>query len=147
MATTVQCPPASQQTVGCFRRGPQDCGYSAVRGDCQEYRQAVRPIRAARRHTVQASQWWVAAAKAEAERYGKPVIILRRPRKRALAALGAPPRGVEGGRWEKPADMPWRPEFNDLGPLARGRLVEAWMNHEMAPQVWREEWGRPRVRN
>ena len=51
-----------------------------------------------------------AAAVAEAERLGRPIIVIRQSRKRALEKLGKGPM---------PDDFPWRPDFNDLGPIAR----------------------------
>ena len=79
------------------------------------------------------------AAKAEAERYGRPVMILRNPRKKSLATLGAHAKWPEG--------MPRRKDFMELGVYAFGRLVEAWENRLTAPDVWRHELTRPRVRN
>ncbi|QIG50595.1 hypothetical protein G5V57_24405 [Nordella sp. HKS 07] len=79
----------------------------------------------------------ISAAKAEAARFGRPVLILRNPRKRALAALGAT------AAW--PKGMPMRKDFLELGPLAFGRLVEAWRNRHTAPDIWAHEL-RPRVR-
>ena len=43
----------------------------------------------------------IAAAKAEAEKFGRPVLILRKPRKRALGERGATerwPEGLQGGK-------------------------------------------------
>ena len=71
-----------------------------------------------------------AAARAEAESFGTPILVLRQPRKRALEKLGKGPA---------PEDFPWRSDFHDLGPLARGRLYEAFENRVMAPDVWRNE--------
>ena len=78
------------------------------------------------------------AAKAEAERYGRPVIILRNPRKAALGKLGATEDWPEG--------LPKRPDLLALGPLARGRLFEAHANRHTAPDVWKHEL-RLRVRD
>jgi hypothetical protein len=78
------------------------------------------------------------AAAAEAERYGRPVIILRRPQNQRLGRLG-----VEMA-W--PAGIPRRADLLALGPLGRGRLFEAWLNRALAPDVWKYELTRPRYR-
>jgi hypothetical protein len=71
------------------------------------------------------------AEEAEAERYGRPIIVLRNPRKQALVELGA--------RTPWPEGLPKRPDLLALGPLARGRLFEAWENRLTAPDVYRHE--------
>lgn len=76
-----------------------------------------------------------AAAAAEAERYGRPIIVLRRPRKRSWNRLGHGPM---------PEGFVWRDDFNELGPVARGRLYEAFLNRDTAPAVWKYEYNRPR---
>jgi len=78
------------------------------------------------------------AAQAESERFGRPVLIIRRPRAHAQAKLG-----VEMA-W--PDAIPKRPDLLALGPLARGRLFEAWMNREMDPATWKHELTRERFR-
>jgi len=80
------------------------------------------------------------ALEAEAERLGRPVIRdkSKQLRKEALAKLGvtmAWPDGLEK-----------RPDLLELGPVARGRLFEAWLNRLTAPDVWQHEL-RPRSRN
>ena len=75
-----------------------------------------------------------AAAAAEAERLGRSIIVIRQPRKRALDKLGKGPM---------PEGFPWRSDFNELGPIARGRLYEAFLNRVMAADVWKHEL-RPR---
>jgi hypothetical protein len=71
-----------------------------------------------------------AAAVAEAELYGRPVIILRRKHQRALAALGSR---------EWPEGLERRADLLELGPVARGRLFEAYMNRELDPKTYRHE--------
>jgi len=71
-----------------------------------------------------------AAERGEAARYGAIVITRPRHRKRSLAALGA-------GPW--PHGLPKRPDLVELGPLARGRLFEAFHNRELAPDVYRHQ--------
>jgi len=78
------------------------------------------------------------AAAAEAERYGRPVVIVRHPRKQRLARLGVEMAWPDG--------IPRRADLLALGPLARGRLFEAWLNRETAPDVWKHELTRLRVR-
>ena len=78
------------------------------------------------------------AAVAEAERYGRPVIRIRNPYKRVLGTRGATER--------RPTGMPWRTEFNQLGPWALGRLYEAWDNRQWDATTWKYEWSRPRTR-
>jgi hypothetical protein len=78
----------------------------------------------------------IGAAKAEEERYGRPVIIKRLPRKTALGGLGATA--------PLPAGMPlW---MDKLGPYQRGRAIEAWENRLTAPDVWANELVMPRYR-
>ena len=79
-----------------------------------------------------------AAERAEAERYGKPIVRLRRPRPAALGKLGA-------GPW--PGGLPHREDLDVLGPKARGVLFEAWYNREMDPETWKREWTRQRIRH
>ena len=67
------------------------------------------------------------AAAAEEERFGKPVLILRTPRKKSLAEFGA------NEPW--PAGLPKRADLLALGPWARGRLFEAWSNRLTSPDV------------
>lgn len=77
----------------------------------------------------------------EQRRFPKHTVIVDRSkakRKEALAQLGA--------TMQWPEDIPRRPDLTILGPLARGRLFEAWLNREMAPDVWRHELTRERVR-
>lgn len=78
------------------------------------------------------------AAAVESEAYGKPVIVIRRPRAQALGTLGATMPWPDG--------IPRRPDLLVLGPLARGRLFEAWLNRLTAPDVWEHELTRKRVR-
>jgi hypothetical protein len=78
-----------------------------------------------------------AAERAESERYGKPIVRLRRARPNALGTLGA-------GPW--PGGLPHRADLDVLGPKARGVLFEAWYNREMDPDTWRHEWTRLRIR-
>ena len=78
-----------------------------------------------------------AAAKAEEERYGRPIVRIRRTRQYMLGTLGA-------GPW--PDGLPRKPEFLVLGPKARGVLFEAWFNRELDPQTWQHELTRPRIR-
>jgi hypothetical protein len=80
-----------------------------------------------------------AAVKEEERRHKMPVIVMRKnaDRKGALARLGCEP-------W--PDGLPRLPRLTQLGPLARGRLFEAWYNREMAPALWRYELERERVR-
>jgi hypothetical protein len=63
------------------------------------------------------------------------VIIRRNPHKTQLGYLGKGPM---------PEGFPWQARFNVCGPLARGRLYEAWENRLMAPDVWKKEWEKPR---
>jgi hypothetical protein len=102
------------------RRNKQPCGAFALRGG-----------KFCRHHSGLLS-----AAKAEAERYGRPVIIRRRPRKQALGDLGATAPRPEGAPL-------W---IDELGPYQRGRAIEAFQNRHMAPDVWRNEVEMPRYR-
>jgi hypothetical protein len=68
------------------------------------------------------------AAAAESERYGKPVIILRNPRRSALHARG---------RLPPPPEMPLPAWFDDLFPTQKGLLIEAFLNRELSPDGWR----------
>ena len=81
----------------------------------------------------------LASAKAEAERLGRPVVILRRSRNTALAK-----RGLEEA-W--PAGLPMLDRFQVLGPYQRGRLFEAWENRLTAPDAWQNELDMPRYRH
>jgi hypothetical protein len=79
------------------------------------------------------------AAEAEAKAYGRPVIVTaRNPRNKALGKLGS--------EMEWPEGVPKRADLLVLGPLARGRLFEAWLNRLTAPDVWEYELTRERVR-
>ena len=108
-------PLAVPRCEGIAKRTGQKCGAIAMRGS-----QFCRP-----------HGGLLGAAKAEAERYGRPVIILRNPRKAALGKLGATEDWPEG--------LPKRPDLLALGPLARGRLFEAHANRHTAPDVWKHE--------
>jgi len=79
-----------------------------------------------------------AALIAEAERFGRPVIRMRRVRHRALAAYGATAPWPEG--------LPKHARFLNLGPMQRGRLFEAWENRLTAPDAWANELAMPRYR-
>ena len=79
----------------------------------------------------------LSAAKAEAECHGRPVVIVRNPRKKSLAMLGAHAEWPEG--------LPKRKDLVELGVYGFGRLVEAWQNRLLAPDIWRYEM-RLRVR-
>jgi len=71
----------------------------------------------------------LSAAAAEAERYGKPVVILRKGKRRVALyelGLGAPP-----------PDMPLPAVFNDLRTIQRGMLIEAWQNRATSPDLWK----------
>lgn len=98
---------------GTARSTGQKCGAMALRGArfCKNHGGLLR------------------AQAAEAERYGKPVIIKRRVRRHALAKCGIEP---------PPPGFRWEPEYNRLGPIWRGKLYEAFENRVMAPDVWRE---------
>ena len=99
----------------------RQCGRPAMRGACRCHMHGGRH----------------AAERAESERYGKPIVRLRRPRPAALGKLGA-------GPW--PGGLPHREDLDVLGPKARGVLFEAWYNREMDPETWRHEWTRQRIR-
>jgi len=72
----------------------------------------------------------LAAAAAEAERYGKPVVILRVGKRRAsIFRLGLA---------EAPADMPLPAYYHDLRIMQKGMLIEAWQNRQTAPDIWRK---------
>ena len=71
----------------------------------------------------------LAAAAAEAERYGKPVVILRVGKRRASIfrlGLAGPPPG-----------MPLPAYYHDLRGMQKGMLIEAWMNREINPDAWK----------
>jgi hypothetical protein len=110
-------------TATCKRTGER-CGGIAMRGitTCWKHKNNTALKR---------------AADAEAERYGRPVILLRNSRNQVLMALGC-------GPW--PEGLPHRPDLDVLGGLARGRLFEAWANRLMAPDVWEKEWTKKRRR-
>jgi len=78
------------------------------------------------------------AERAEAERYGQPIVRLRRARQKALGTLGATTSWPDG--------LPAKPEFLLLGPKARGVLYEAWFNRELDPETWKYELTRERFR-
>ena len=64
-------------------------------------------------------------------------MIVRNPRKKSLAMLGAHAEWPEG--------LPKRKDLVELGVYGFGRLVEAWQNRLLAPDIWRYEM-RLRVR-
>ena len=78
------------------------------------------------------------AERAEAERYGQPIVRIRRKRQGSLGKLGATTPWPDG--------LPRKPEFLVLGPKAKGVLFEAWFNREMDPAAWKHELTRPRTR-
>lgn len=69
------------------------------------------------------------AVEAETKRFG-PIIIIRKTRKRALAKLGLEP-------W--PEGLETRADWLDLGPVARGRLFEAYANRTTDTVTWKHE--------
>ena len=81
---------------------------------------------------------WRSAEAAESARFGKPVTRVRKPRKAALGKRGATEKWPEG--------LPKLDRFQNLGPLQRGRLFEAWENRLMAPDAWQNELDMPRYR-
>jgi hypothetical protein len=111
---------AAHRCEGLTRHSKVPCGQPAMRGG-----------KFCRHHGGLLS-----AAKAEAERYGRPVIIVRKPRKRALANMGATAVRPQGAPL-------W---IDELGPYQRGRAIEAWENRLMAPDAWRREVEMPRYR-
>jgi hypothetical protein len=80
------------------------------------------------------------AVEAEQKRHPKFTVIVDRSRSRRKQALGA----LGSAGW--PEGCPRRPELLELGPVARGRLFEAWYNRQMAPDVWKYELERERKR-
>jgi hypothetical protein len=70
----------------------------------------------------------LSAAASESEKYGRPVLILRNPRRSAMHKLGRQP---------PPAEMPLPAWFNDLFPVQKGLLIEAWVNREINPGAWK----------
>ena len=104
---------------------------AAMRGDRQTHRSEMRRDRYARFPFCRPHGGLLGAASAEAERFRRPVIILRNPRKAALGKLGATEDWPEG--------LPKRPDLLAVGPLARGRLFEAHANRHTAPDVWKHE--------
>ena len=78
----------------------------------------------------------LSALKAEAERYDRPVIAVRRSRQAALAKRGSEEPWPDG--------LPKLDRLMNLGPMQRGRLFEAWENRLTAPDVWANELAMPR---
>jgi len=80
----------------------------------------------------------LAAAAAEAERFGTPVMILRKPRYQAWFRLAK--------EMEWPEGLPKLPHLITLGLLGRGRLFEAWLNRNTDMAAFKHELTRPRHR-
>jgi hypothetical protein len=76
----------------------------------------------------------LSAAAAEAERYGRPVMIIRKGKRRAMLYR----LGLEG----PPVEMPLPAWYHDLrSHVQRGILIEAWLNRELNPDEWKKRLG------
>jgi len=72
----------------------------------------------------------LAAAAAEAERYGKPVVILRVGKRRVEV--------YRLGHAAPPPEMPLPAYYHDLRTMQKGMLIEAWQNRFTAPDLWKK---------
>ena len=99
------------QSVGLPGQAQSVCS-ATVQGDRQIDRAAVRRDRPARREVLPASWWPDLGGESGRTSYGKPILILRKPRKKSLATRGATEHWPEG--------LTKRKDFLALGPWARG---------------------------